>query len=419
MLKVNQMKPKHLIQDSILVYLLIATSGIPYFVGSYLLLPFSLLFAIYIGFNRSIKLIDNRLVAILLIILLLVNLRELVYGYIPSLYENLVVILKYSFPYIVLKILTYDFMARYIKVMYYIALSSLIFFFSFYLLPELQTFFTNSIAPYFEISTKDRFYKYAPNFILYTINGTERNSGPFWEPGGFVVFLVIALIFHLFQKKNLFEKQGIVLIMALITTFSTAGYVALFFILLAYAFTIKKKIYTYMLIPVMVIISINAYQELEFLQSKINSHLSTIQGNYEGRVANRFTSILIDLDKIINNPILGNPIESDTEYTIYSHRNNGLSSMAVSYGLVYFIIYFWLVYKGFSNIQILNNSTSKASVNLALLAVFAFFFGQVLTDKPVVNALAMLPLIINKSYLMQLQASNYTKTNFKSSHSKI
>lgn len=399
------LKIKYLIHNTILVLLLIATSGVPFFVGSYFLMPLSFIYAIYIAYIRRIKLIDSALISILLFLLSIVNLRELVHGYFPSLYENLVVILKYTFSYIVLKILAYNFIERYIKVMYYIALSSLTFFSLFNLFPELESHFRSSITPFFTISTKGGFYEYAPNFILYTFSERGRNAGPFWEPGGFVVFLTIALIFRLFQKRNLFNKQGVVLLLGLITTFSTAGYVALFFIMLAYTFSLRKRIYIYMLIPVMIIISINAYQKLDFLQNKVSTHLSTIESNYEGRVANRFTSILIDLDRIIKNPLLGNPVGASGEYTIYSHRNNGLSSMAVSYGLVYFLLYFWLVYKGFRQLQLLYGSKNRVSLILSVLAVFAFFFGQVLTDKPVVNALAMMPFILSNSYIKRLKLS--------------
>lgn len=405
----KQSSSYNILTDHILVYLLIATSGIPYFVGSYILMPLSFLYAVYIAYSRGIKFVDKSLIGILLFILAIVNLKELVHGYLPSIYENLVVILKYAFPFVVVKTLAINFMERYIKTMYFIALSSIIFFLLFNLIPGLESFFLNSVTPFFKMSSKAGFYEYAPSFIFYTISTSGRNAGPFWEPGGYVVFLVIALIFMMIQKERIFSKQGIILLSALITTFSTAGYVSLFFISLAYSFTIREKIYTYMLIPVTLIIAFTAYQELEFLQSKVSSHLSTLQGNYEGRVANRFTSVLIDLDKIVHNPLLGSPKGSSSEYTIYSHRNNGLSSVAVSYGLIYFVLYFWFVHKGIRNMQRLNNSRSPASASLALFAVFAFFFGQVLTDKPMVNALAMIPFVLNNTFLQRL----YKSSSFK------
>lgn len=402
---------KYQIQDAVIVFLIIATSGVPFFVGSYLLMPLSLLYTIYIGHIRGVKLIDRTFLSILLFILLIVNLREFVNGYIPSIYENIVVIIKYTFAYVVLKLLSRNYIELYIKAMYYITLTSLILFFIFNLIPHLQLFFISSITPYFNISPKDGFYKYAPNFILYTFSEQGRNAGPFWEPGGFVVFLTIALIFRLLQRRSLVNREGVVLLLGLITTFSTAGYIALFFIILAYTFSMRNKIYAYMLIPVMIIVALNAYQKIDFLQNKVSAHLSTIEGNYKGHVANRFTSVLIDLDRIIKNPILGNPIGASGKYTIYSHRNNGLSSMAVSYGLVYFILYFWLVYKGFRHLQLLYTSTNRVSLILVVLAVFAFFFGQVLTDKPVVSVLAMLPFVISKQYIIRLKFHTSCQNN--------
>ena len=42
---------------------------------------------------------------------------------------------------------------------------------------------------------KDQSYLFTPNYIIITFNQYQqlRNSGPFWEPGAFAVFLNIAL----------------------------------------------------------------------------------------------------------------------------------------------------------------------------------------------------------------------------------
>ena len=71
-----------------------------------------------------------------------------------------------------------------------------------------------------------------------------RNWGPFWEPGAYQAFLNVALIFTLFIR----EKKGkhwilssIVFTVAVISTLSTTGYLALFFIYLAYTFSNNKE----------------------------------------------------------------------------------------------------------------------------------------------------------------------------------
>jgi len=55
---------------------------------------------------------------------------------------------------------------------------------------------------------------------------TTRNSGPFWEPGAFAGYLELALIFALAQRQKLTWKP-IALVLAILTTMSTAGYAGL------------------------------------------------------------------------------------------------------------------------------------------------------------------------------------------------
>ena len=79
-------------------------------------------------------------------------------------------------------------------------------------------------------------------FDIYKGYISERNNGPFWEPGVFQIYINIALIFLLFNKKKLNIKYLFVYLFALITTISTTGYVSFAIIALAYIYDKGKYI---------------------------------------------------------------------------------------------------------------------------------------------------------------------------------
>ncbi|WPU95682.1 hypothetical protein SNE25_09145 [Mucilaginibacter sabulilitoris] len=74
------------------------------------------------------------------------------------------------------------------------------------------------------------------NFLIFTFdrNHSVRNSGFAWEPGAFGCLLNMALLMYFFSKKFVFDKNVLLLILAIITTLSTTSYIALMVNLLIY-----------------------------------------------------------------------------------------------------------------------------------------------------------------------------------------
>lgn len=92
-----------------------------------------------------------------------------------------------------------------------------------------------SRLPIIENTTGIKFYFALFSNIPVTADGFIRNYGPFREPGVFQMFIIISLINRIFMTKSKLWKI-IVLIIALLTTFSTTGYIALLFVVLALLF---------------------------------------------------------------------------------------------------------------------------------------------------------------------------------------
>lgn len=62
----------------------------------------------------------------------------------------------------------------------------------------------------------------------WSVHVFSRNSGPFWEPGGFQGFILMALLMVLFKREHKWAKVKIVIyILTILTTGSTTGYILL------------------------------------------------------------------------------------------------------------------------------------------------------------------------------------------------
>lgn len=75
----------------------------------------------------------------------------------------------------------------------------------------------------------DRIYLFGlHNYWAFSVG---RNSGPFWEPGAFQIFLNLAILFQIEKKSTdqIFSwKKFFLLSVAVLSTFSTSGYIILF-----------------------------------------------------------------------------------------------------------------------------------------------------------------------------------------------
>jgi hypothetical protein len=156
----------------------------------------------------------------------------------------------------------------------------------------------------------------------------------------------MALNFNIAKTNRLFSNKNAVFIIGILTTFSTAGYIALYTAITLYFLYKEKRIYKYIIIPVVIFISLFTYQNLSFLGNKIKTHydIQVIGRQYTGR----FGSTLINISEFLENPISGRGLIKDTrydssEYNLYGEVNrenlNSISNLLVQLGLLGFIIY--------------------------------------------------------------------------------
>lgn len=212
----------------------------------------------------------------------------------------------------------------YHDVVYYLCIISIIFWSIQQIIPEYLSFLFQFLS-----FSEPGSINVESNIIFYTINSPEftegsykidfgsislfRNSGFAWEPGAFSVFINLAIFINLiitnFNIKG--NRKLLILILALITTFSTTGYGIFMLLILFYIYN-KDNTYRTLVLPFIILIFIYILY-LDFMLEKVIAlseqdifyliESSIIQ---EKKIAaQRISSFYIDLQDFFNNPFLG------------------------------------------------------------------------------------------------------------------
>ena len=178
--------------------------------------------------------------------------------------------------------------------------------------------------------------------------GLPRNSGPFWEPGAFGGYLTIgiALEMILFRK---FSPRVFVLLIALATTFSTAGYVstAVFFLLyFLFLETNKKK--KLLIFPALLVGSFFLIADVDFLAGKITGQIEGFKESQTYKMQSdddtRLGSTRLDLNDFQRSPLFGTGPSDETRYgksEVLFMRTNGLADLIVKIGIIGFVFVCW------------------------------------------------------------------------------
>lgn len=256
------------------------------------------------------------------------------------------------------------------------------------------------------------------SLILYTLAGESqgiyggivRNCGCAWEPGLFSVMVNIAILFNIFQnKKIIFNKRLILLLIALITTFSTTGYVMGIVIFAGYylfgrKISIAKRAIYIALISVGVVYIYN----LPFMSEKINDDadtesFSTEVASYvyfekEGSsyTTRRFEGITLDFINFKDKPILGYGILRENSY-IYNNispaiiTSNGITKPFAMFGIILGVLLFSIMYK---SIVKLSNEFLFAPSYLLFIVIILGSVSYIFDSTPIMRAIQLYALYI-------------------------
>jgi hypothetical protein len=207
------------------------------------------------------------------------------------------------------------------------------------------------------------------NAIVYSIQPTSasllhdfpipRNCGFAWEPGGFAVFLCMAIFINLYFFKD--DKKSkirfYILLAALLSTLSTTGYV-IFIVIIFFNYINKELNIILLLLPVLITVLIFLFS-LPFMRDKIVSlvdetrHIDVMVEASIGRELpigpQRFTSFLIAFRDFRSNPILGLGGKDEERWTAQIGANvsaiTGLGNLMANFGLVGFLFFVIMSFK--------------------------------------------------------------------------
>lgn len=367
------------------LFLLIATSGMPFFTAKDNLITaivfiVSCLYFILKGFR--IKTFVFWVIVFLCVITLGQTIK---FNYLDPI-TTIGLFLRWLIPFFIITIVGNDFVEHYINIIYYLVIISFVFFIPSILIPGFEEFLLNNIAPIFNQNSLGA-YSYNENILIYTIKtgvtlgwDTYRNSGPFWEPGAFAGYCNIALLFNIAINKKIFNKIGIILLLAVFSTFSGAGYLTTFFILISYYILINHHRGRWLIGIVFVIIAYFSIINIPRINTKLGIALEQLSyENVNNLGSSRMVSARLDIQDAVKNPIFGKGRNQFTrfdqgEYSM--HRNNGLTDLLVKYGVPFWAFYFYFIYVSFRNISVFYG-IDKSFALIAMGAIGIMGFAEV------------------------------------------
>ena len=213
--------------------------------------------------------------------------------------------------------------------------------------------------------------EYQQSYFLYGVTKFHplKNEGMFWEPGAFagIITLTLALNFTFLRSIWLYKKKELIfIILALITTQSTTGYLVTIIILSFSLLNTSKNVISRVIIIFVSAISFSiSLISLDFLGEKISSQFKSAKEMKSNEFSNtRFGSMIFDWQYIKKHPLVGNGFDERTRYSdnreildIIKYKEgdlgngNGFSNFLASMGIPVMMLYFFLMYRNFIKVS--------------------------------------------------------------------
>ena len=387
--------------DYTLVYLLMGISGMPIFYGDMLLFAFlCLAFLVFLlrkeGFHRFYFFIFFTF-------LVLVVLQGLRFNYLP--YSTMFgMLIKISAGYFVIATVKEKFTNYYVNIICVLSVLSFLFFIPLFFSMSFESIF-RSIAVTAVNDGQGR-----GSLILYHLNfdrpeGLYRNCGPFWEPAAFGGYLLIAFMFNLARTNTIKDKRSIILLITLISTFSTTVFIVLGMVMFFYIFLNQKLAVKLILVPMFTIGFVVAFYQVEFLHDKIMEEIEKGDKQEEMRVRasengstghSRLSSAIADYKDFIKYPIIGRGLYETTFFdpTDFKARHNGVSKVIAQFGIIGSLIYFMAMFRSFKKLVLY--SRLHAMMRYVFFGVIIMIgIAEVYFAQPFFWALIFLHLVIH------------------------
>lgn len=255
--------------------------------------------------------------------------------------------------------------------------------------------------------------------LIYTFHHTflrsdyiARNSGFMWEPGAYAGMIMISMSILLLQSG--FQKQLIkrylIYIVALISTFSTMGYISLVVFILVVAVELRSVSLQGVLFFLIIGVVSGVYiYQLPFVAQKIERETENAKVAYDGSInksvkdkmsLGRFGSLQSGFILLQENPFFGIGLDDSRRLggIGYYQWTNGLVDYTLKFGLIGLFILILNLHKSVQKIRFTPNN--RISNMLIVLIFLMILFSNPIGILPVYIAL-QLTFYFNKSLSQQ------------------
>jgi hypothetical protein len=384
-----------------LVFCVIAVTGMEYFYKSqnYILIAFVIA---ALGFISTGRRLTRHLAPVIGLFFVIEIFQYVIFGgfnfrtftgtYIRLLLAYFVVALAGS-----------TFPRHYVRILYFFSAVSLLFYAGSFI-PGAEQFYLKTLGKLIPNPWDDTegFYQNKSNFLVYTFEQTlfteHRNSGPFWEPGGFGVFLIIALIFNHIYDKRIFSRKNIVFMVCILTTLSTSTYICLFLFIVYHNFNRLRENKLYLVSFIIVVAaSFVLYDRVPFLKEKVVKNMLLA----EETTSSRFGSALADFRDFTDSPLIGygrggakHNFIDEKFFGVEQHRNNGVFNLMVTYGVFITLFYLIRIYRTFRSIRN-RYALHEYYAAFGFLLILILGFSQGIFMRPFFYCFLFLPFVFN------------------------
>jgi Ca2+/Na+ antiporter len=211
------------------------------------------------------------------------------------------------------------------------------------------------------------------------------------------------MIYHWQTAGMRYDRRFFVYLLALVSTMSTAGYLAIFIVL--FAFYVKKITFwnIAMLIAVNLLFMLYIYK-LDFVGGEIGTYIENYQSKtnlqysskYKAAKVSRFKIVDYDIEKVIKYPF-GYGVVSKKDYSkdMDIVGVNGITSLLVMWGVPLFI-YVLLLFRRY--IYLINfSNNNKLTSNLLFVGLLIMFFSNPIARNTFIYFIALTPLLFKNT----------------------
>lgn len=157
--------------------------------------------------------------------------------------------------------------------------------------------------------------------IFYKVGNFYRNSSIFREPGMYMIYINLSIVFYLIRNQKIPFWRIVVFCGGIITSFSTAGIIVLFIMLTLYLLNLSNKKNNSLYIIILVSI-VSLILSSEIMNSMVFHKFSESEEN--ASFLARISSILIPSSIFLDNPFFGCGFASfEKEYMTHSIKLYG------------------------------------------------------------------------------------------------